>query len=110
MLKIYTENTVAKYFLKGKTLFTNTVHVFLNVGWSMNSAMGPAKKNAYTETLVRKCTLRVCLGFAYFCYYSIGLTTLFDIIHEFHSTILANFYFYLQYFKKKKKNQFQQNK
>ena len=63
---MYTENTVAKYFLKGKTLFTNTVHVFLNVGWSMNSAMGPAKKNAYTETLVRKCTLRVCLGFAYF--------------------------------------------
>ena len=28
----------------------------------------------------------------------ISLTALFDTIHEFHYTISANFYFYLQYF------------
>ena len=27
-----------------------------------------------------------------------GSTALFGIIHEFHCTILVNFYFYLQYF------------
>ena len=32
-----------------------------------------------------------------------GSTALFGTIHGFHYTILANFYFYLQYFQKKKK-------
>ena len=35
-----------------------------------------------------------------------GYTALFGIIHGFHCTILTNFYFYLQYFKKKKKFNF----
>ena len=48
---------MVEYFLKGKILFTNTVHAFLGVGWSMNSAMGPAKKKANAETLERKRTL-----------------------------------------------------
>ena len=30
-----------------------------------------------------------------------GLTALFDNIHEPHYTILANFYFYLRYFQQK---------
>ena len=38
----------------------------------------------------------------YFLLLFMGLTALFNTIHEFHSTILANFHFYLQYFKKKK--------
>ena len=32
--------------------------IFSGVGWSMNSAMGPTKKNANAETSLRKRTLR----------------------------------------------------
>ena len=36
----------------------NTIHAFLGVGWTINSAMGLAKKKANAETLVHKRTLQ----------------------------------------------------
>ena len=39
---IFAKNTVAKYFL----LLQITIHLFLSLGWSMNSAMDQPKKNA----------------------------------------------------------------
>ena len=44
--KLIVRNTAVKYFL----LLQNTIHTFLSLDWSMNSAMRPAKKTAnYTN-------------------------------------------------------------
>ena len=54
--KFIVENTVTKYFLLLKILLTR----FSSLSWSMNSTMGPAKKNtmhANAEMLLCKCTL-----------------------------------------------------
>ena len=43
--KFITENTIAKYFL----LLHITIHPFLALGWSMNSAMDKPKNTTYTN-------------------------------------------------------------
>ena len=58
--KLIVENIITKYFLKDKILFTH----FSSVGWSINSALEPAKNKKKTqnvETFLGKCTLK--LGF-----------------------------------------------
>ena len=44
---------------------------------------------------------QLILLFSLFLLLFIGPIALFSIIHGFHCTILANFYFYLQYFQQK---------
>ena len=57
--------------------------------------------NVSTQTKLRKCALdsklknQLILLFNLFLILFVGFTILFGTIHEFHCTILANFYLYL---------------
>ena len=75
-----------------KNYFITVFSVFSKISATQSHSKCPFNKNDFCQLI---------LVFSLFLILFIGLTILFGTIYEFHYTILANFYFYLQYFQQK---------
>ena len=66
----------------------------------VNKAKGLSQES-YMKVCFSVCLAKIILLFSLFLLPFMGLTVLFDTIHEFHCTISVNFYLYLQHFQQK---------